>query len=62
MTPRAATRYLLWCGEKSLAGDELTPDEMELFKKAREVSIQVAHRLLRIKPEEYEYIRGQPYK
>ena len=62
MTPRAATRYLLWCGEKALAGDELTEEESVKFREARAVSIEVAHKLLRIKPEEYQYVPGEPYK
>ena len=62
MTMREATRYLLWYGEKSLAGDEPTPEENEMFVAARKVSLWAAHNMLRLKPENYKYTPGQPFK
>ena len=62
MTPRAATIFLLWYGEKAIAGHEPTQEEFETFKQARQVSLSLAHRIMRIKPDDYAYIEGQPYK
>ena len=62
MTPRAATVYLLWYGEKAMAGHVPTPAEFEMFKEARQVTLSMAHRIMRIKPDDYAYIEGQPYK
>lgn len=62
MTQRQATIYLLWCGSKMIAGDELTKDEWDLMLVAREKSIDLAYRLLRIKPEDYEYKKGIPFQ
>jgi hypothetical protein len=62
MTPRQATMFLLWYGEKALAGDEPTEGELVMFKEAREVSISMARKFLRIKPEDYEYTPGQAFQ
>lgn len=62
MSPREATRYLLWAGEKAEAGDELTPDEMQRFRAARAVSVYMAEKFLRLKPEDWKYEKGVPYK
>ena len=57
-----STRYLLWYGEKVISGDEPTEEEHERFIAARKVSLWTAHNVLRIKPEDHEYVPGQPYK
>ena len=62
MSVREATRYLLWYGEKTIAGDEPTPEETEMFIAARKVSLWAAHNMLRLKPEDYTYVPGKPYK
>jgi len=61
MNPREATRFLLWYGEKALAGDEPTEEEFIKFKEARAVSVMMAHKFMRLKPEDYRYTRGKPY-
>jgi hypothetical protein len=62
MTPRAATRALLWLGAKQLSGDEWTSGELELFKDARQSTIPLAEKLMRLKPTDYAYTPGQPYE
>jgi hypothetical protein len=62
VTPRQATIYLLWCGEKGEAGDALTPEELSLMKEARQVSIQMAKSFMRIKDEDFAYTSGQPFQ
>ena len=62
MTPRQATLFLFWYGEKTLAGDEPTEEEQVMFKEARLVSISMARKFLRIKPEDYAYTKGEPYR
>jgi hypothetical protein len=62
MTPRAATRALLWLGAKQLSGDEWTSEELELFKQARESTIPLAEKLMRLKPSDYAYTPGEPFK
>ena len=55
-------RFLLWYGEKALAGDEPTEEEFQMFKAARKVSIMMAEKVMRLKPEDYEYTPGQPFE
>ena len=62
MTPRAATIYQLWCGEKIMAGDKLTEDELAVMIDARAVTLNIAHRIMRVKPEDYDYTPGQSFK
>jgi hypothetical protein len=62
MTPREATRYLLWYGEKTIAGDEPTEEEFQKFVQAREVTLSLAHKIMRLKPADYEYQPGIPYE
>lgn len=62
MTPRACTAYMLWYGEKAIAGDDPTPEEFEMFKMARETTLNIAHRIMRLKPEDYAYTPGEPFK
>ena len=61
MTPRQATIFQLWCGEKVLAGGQLTDDEMKEMLEAREVTLSIAHRIMRIKPEDYAYSSGRNF-
>ena len=53
--------FLLWAGAKQEAGDPFTEEELALFSEARQVSIGLASKLMRIKPHEYEYIPGQSF-
>jgi len=62
MTPREATIYLLWYGEKAIAGDDPTEEEFQMFKEARQVTLMMAHKIMRIKPEDYEYIPDKPFE
>ena len=62
MTPRHATMFLLWYGEKAIAGDAPTEKEQVMFKEAREVSKSMARKFLRIKPEDYAYTPGEGFK
>jgi hypothetical protein len=62
MTPRAAMVYLLWYGEAAIAGHTPTEEEFQKFKDARQVSMGMACRLMRIKESDYAYTPGQSYK
>lgn len=62
MTPREATRFLLWYGEKTIAGDPPTEEEHNLFIEARKVSIKVAKTYMRLKESDFAYTRGEPFK
>ena len=61
MSPRQATRYLLWFGEKTLAGDMPTDEEVVMFHEARSVSIGLARKYMRLKDEDWQYIKGRPF-
>ena len=61
MTPREATRYLLWYGEAAIAGHEPTTEEFEMFKAARQTTLSLAHKIMRLKPEDYKYTPGKGY-
>ena len=61
MTPRQATIYQLWCGEKLMAGGEMTEDEKETMLIARKVTLAIAHRIMRITPSDYEYHPGKGF-
>jgi hypothetical protein len=54
--------YLLWCGEKILAGDELTPEEHDRFVECRQSSIGMARRMFGIKDEEFSYTPGEAFR
>ena len=62
MSPREATRYLFWYGEKAIAGDEPTQHELDMFIEAREVSMQIAGRFMMLGPEDWKYTPGKPYE
>ena len=62
MNSREATRYMFWVGEKIEAGDELTEDELIKMKEAREIGKATAMKFLRLKPSDWEYIPGRPFK
>lgn len=53
--------FLLWAGAKQEAGHLLTEEEWAMFSEARQVSIDLAGKLMRIKPHEYEYTPGQEF-
>jgi len=61
VTSRQATRYLLWYGDKVLSGDAPTAEEFEMFIEAREISKEMARKLLRIDLESCKYVPGQPF-
>ena len=54
-------RYLLWYGEKAIAVDAPTEQEFELFKEARQTTLSLAHKIMRLKPEDYAYTSGKGY-
>ena len=61
MTPRQSYIYLLWYGAKDLAGDAPTPEEVELFIEARNVSIVMAKMTMGITEKDYKYTKGKGY-
>ena len=61
MNLKQAVIYLTWCGEKTIAGEVLTTEEFEKFKEAHYVSVSKAGMLM-IKPSDYAYTPGEPYK
>ena len=62
MTPKAAMRALLWLGEKHLAGDEWSEEDLARFVEARNVSIMMARLTMNLKPHHYAYFPGQSYQ
>ena len=62
MTPRQSMRFLLWYGAKAEAGDTPTEGEFQMFKEARKVSIMMAEKVMRLKPEDYEYTQGKGFE
>lgn len=54
--------YLLWCGEKMLAGGTLTPEEHQRFVDCRQNSINMARRMFGIKHGEFAYTPGEGFK
>lgn len=62
MTNKEYTRFLLWCGEKLLAGHSLTEQELDLFKEARQATLPLACKIMRLKPEDYRYEKGVPFR
>ena len=61
-----ATRYLLWFGAKSIAhhngGEAPTEEEFQMMIEAREKTLPLAHTIMRISKESYEYTPGQPFR
>ena len=55
-------RFMLWCGEKFLAGDPLTEQERVDFKECHDRQKVRALNMMRIKPEQYQYEAGQDYE
>ena len=62
MTPRQATIYLPWYGEAAIAGHKPTEEEFEKFKEARQTSLSLAYRIMRIKPEDHAYTPGKGFE
>ena len=62
MTPKKASIFLLWYGEKAIAGDEPTEEEFEMFKEARKVSLGLLRIAMGIKPEHYAYTKGKGFQ
>ena len=61
MSPRQATIYQLWCGEKLFAGEHLTESELSKMREARDTTIGLAYRLMRVKPSDHVYVPGQSF-
>jgi hypothetical protein len=61
VTPRQATIYQLWCGEKIAAGGTLTNDEITNMLIARDVTLPIAKSIMRVKDKDFEYTKGQPF-
>ena len=59
---KADMTFLLWCGEKALAGDPLTPEELSRFKRARAQSVGMAMKFFGIKPHEFTYAPGEDFQ
>jgi hypothetical protein len=58
---REATTYLIWCGFKQKDEIPFTDQEFSKFKEAHDVTVSKA-KILFIKPEDYEYTRGKPFR
>ena len=54
-------RFILWYGEKILAGDEPTEEETTRMFAARERTKAMAKYMFGLKPEDYKYT-GQPFE
>jgi hypothetical protein len=51
-----------WFAEKVEHGDEPTDDEKLMFKEARESSLAIIKKYLRLEPEDWKYTPGEPFK
>ena len=61
MTPRKATQYLLWYGEKAIAGEDYTEEEFQMFVEARQMTLAIAEKVMRLKPEHYKFTPGESF-
>ena len=59
---REDIRFLLWAGEKFLAGDPLTEEERTLFQETHMRQKIRAKNMLRLDPDDYRYEKGQTFK
>jgi hypothetical protein len=55
-------RYILWYGEKVLAGDTPTEGETARMFEYREKTKSMARIMFRLKPEDYAYTPGQNFQ
>ena len=55
-------KFVLWYGEKVLAGDTPSPEETALMFKYRERTKVIARTIFKINFEDYKYTPGKPYK
>ena len=62
MNARRAIRFLQWAGDKAEAGHDLTSDELILFNVAREASLSSIKKFMRLGPEDWKYIPGEPFE
>lgn len=53
---------MLWLGEKRIAGDTPTEEELDMFIQAREISIGMAKKWMRLREEDWAYTPGEPFK
>jgi hypothetical protein len=58
---KQATIYQLWCGEKVAAGGTLTEDEIATMLLARNITLPIAKMVMRVKDQDFEYTKGQPF-
>lgn len=54
-------RFILWYGEKVLAGDEPTPEETARMFAARERTKAIAKWMFNLHSEHYKYTPGKPF-
>ena len=62
MNVREASRFLFWASEKLEANDQLTDEELNKVKEAQVISRAAASKFLRLKPEDWKYTPGEPFK
>ena len=60
MNLKKATTFLLWYGEKVIAGDDPTEEDFKMFKEAHAVSASKAG-ILTIRPSDHAYTKGKPF-
>jgi hypothetical protein len=58
---KEANIFLLWCGLKQRDRCSLTEQEHQKFCEAHDIAMSKA-KILFIKPEDYEYTRGKPFR
>lgn len=62
MNSRTSVRYMRWVAEKMKAGDTLTDKEVEMLEEAEEASLFIIKKILRLTPEDWKYVPGEPFK
>jgi len=62
MNSRTSVRYMRWVAEKTKAGDTLTDKEVEMLEEAEEASLFIIKKILRLTPEDWKYVPGEPFK
>ena len=62
MNARTSVRYMKWVAEKTKAGDTLTDKEVEMLEEAEEASLFIIKKILRLTPEDWKYVPGEPFK
>ena len=62
MNSRTSVRYMRWVAEKMKAGGTLTDKEVEMLEEAEEASLSIIKKILRLTPEDWKYVPGEPFK